>query len=113
MADSTVSASGLAGMALALVLVVALIVALGWLLRRVQAMSGGGARPDLRVVATLALGVKERVVVVAVGDRHVLLGLSGQGMVALGELEHPLSEAPTTPSFAALLTRRSPRGERT
>ncbi|PWH27129.1 flagellar protein, partial [Xanthomonas euvesicatoria] len=59
------SSPSLFGAVFALLLVLALIVGLGWLLKR---MPGSGFRSTegLRVVTSLAVGAKERVVVVEV-----------------------------------------------
>jgi flagellar protein FliO/FliZ len=104
---------GLFGAFLALLLVLGLILGLAWLLRR---MPGSGLRPaeGLRVVASLQLGPKERAVVVEVGARQLLLGVSGGGVSLLHELAEPLPQAPAPklpslkdfPNFAQLLNQR-------
>ncbi len=104
---------GLAGAFFALLLVLGLILGLAWLLKR---MPGSGLRPaeGLRVVASLPLGTKERAVVVEVGGRQLLLGVSAGGVSLLQELPEPLppAEAPRLPNlkelpnFAQLLSQR-------
>jgi len=104
---------GLFGAFFALLLVLGLIVGLAWLLKR---MPGSGFRPadGLRVVASLHLGTKERAVVVEVGGRQLLLGVSPGGVTLLHELPEPLPapEAPRLPNlkelpnFAQLLSQR-------
>ena len=104
---------GLAGAFFALLLVLGLILGLAWLLKR---MPGSGLRPaeGLRVVASLPLGTKEREVVVEVGGRQLLLGVSAGGVSLLQELPEPLppAEAPRLPNlkelpnFAQLLSQR-------
>ncbi len=104
---------GLAGAFFALVLVLGLIVGLAWLLKR---MPGSGFRQadGLRVVASLPLGAKERAVVVEVGGRQLLLGVTAHGIRTLHELPEPLPPAAPVklpdlkklPDFAQLLSQR-------
>ncbi len=94
---------------IALLLVVALILALAWLLRR---LPGGALRPhrDLRVVAQLAVGVRERVVVIAVGERQYLLGVTAESVNLLQQLDPPLTDAPPA-DFRSLLRRARQQAE--
>ena len=102
---------GLFGAVFALMLVLGLILALAWLLRR---LPGTGFRQaeGLRVVASAQLGAKERVVVLEVGGRQLLLGVAGNGVSMLHELPEPLPQAPAPklpslkelPNFAQLLS---------
>ncbi|HEU4775104.1 MAG TPA: flagellar biosynthetic protein FliO [Lysobacter sp.] len=98
-------AGAVGGGVMALLLVVGLILALAWLARR---MPGVGAatvgNPALRVVALLALGPRERVVVVEVGQTQLLLSVGAGGTRALHTLAEPLPATDATPSpFASLL----------
>lgn len=106
-AASAASAGGsLLGGFFALLLVLALVVGLGWLVRRI----GGGALrgpSGLRVVATLSVGTKERVVVVAAGDRQLLLGVTAQQVNLIQALDTPLPEV-ATESFASVMARVAP-----
>ncbi len=104
MSDSISVVPGLGGALVALALVVALIIGLGWLLRRVGSGTGGAG---IRVVATLAVGVKERLVVVAVGEQQMLIGVTAQQITALATLDRPLAEAEPALGFAALLRRHA------
>ncbi|WP_256776961.1 MULTISPECIES: flagellar biosynthetic protein FliO [unclassified Stenotrophomonas] len=91
------AAPSMFGAVLALLAVLALIVGLGWLLKR---MPGSGFRPaeGLRVVASLNVGAKERVVVVEVNGEQLLLGVTTGGINTL----HHLPEALPTPVPARL-----------
>ncbi|MDM4770766.1 flagellar biosynthetic protein FliO [Solimonas sp. SE-A11] len=84
--------SSLASMAGSLVVVLALIFAFAWLMRRVQ-----GLRPtrgdSLRVEGGLQLGAKERLVIVQAGDTRLLLGVTAGGISLL----HRLGDAPAEP----------------
>jgi flagellar protein FliO/FliZ len=91
-------------MVLALLLVVALVPLTAWLLKRL----GAGmpvSQGSLRVVSQLALGTRERLIVVEAGDRWLLLGVSSAGINRLGTL--PKGETPPAskhaPAFARLL----------
>ena len=103
-------------MVLSLIAVVGVILALAWMTRRLQGLRAGtpGA---LKVKATLAVGMKERVVLIEAAGRQFLIGVApGQvrliealGMapeeVALPPVEHgadgsnPPSAAGARPSF--------------
>ena len=107
------AAPGLFGAVFALLLVLGLIVGLGWLLKR---MPGSGFRPSagLRVVASLPLGAKERVVVVEVNNEQLLLGVTAGGINVLHTLPEPLPVPPPAklpdlkklPDFAQLLAHK-------
>jgi len=107
------AAPGLFGAVLALLAVLALIVGLGWLLKR---LPGAGFRPaeGLKLVASLNVGAKERVVVVDVNGQQLLLGITAGGISALHALPEPLpAPAPATlphlkhlPNFAQLLQQK-------
>lgn len=101
------SAGSIGGAVLALVLVVGLIVALGWFARRMPGI-GGASNPALRVLGSLSLGPRERVVVVAVGDTQLLIGTGATGTRVLHTLDTPLPvpEAKPTPVFAQVLAQQ-------
>jgi len=69
------SAEQMLKMVLGLIFVVILIFALAWLMRRYGAMGFGGSG-DLRAVAGVAVGQKERVVLLQVGKRQILVGVA-------------------------------------
>jgi flagellar protein FliO/FliZ len=97
-------AGAVGGTVFALVFVLGLIFALAWLAKRMPGVAGGSNRA-LRVVASLSLGPREKVVVVDVGGRQLLLGVGAGGTRTLHTLDAPLPEAerPATPPFAQLL----------
>ena len=105
-ATATATASGgFGGAVTALVVVIALIFALAWLAKRMPVLGGGAAgNASLRIVGSLALGPRERVIVIAVGDTQLLLGVGAGGTRTLHTLSEPLPVATsTTPAFAQLL----------
>lgn len=103
---SVATGSSLVGMMFGLVLVVALILGLGWVLRR---MPGAAQRSSgaLRVVASLPIGARERLLVVDVAGEQMVLGVTGQHISLLKSLDTPLP-VPEGPghNFAAVLARR-------
>jgi flagellar biogenesis protein FliO len=91
-----------------LVLVVLLAVGSIWLLRR---FAPGSVHPQNRrlvqVIGRGALGPKHQVVVTRVGERILILGLTSDSIVRLGEVEDPREAIRLTPpdeSFAGTLT---------
>lgn len=99
---STGMAAQLGQLALGLLLVVGLIFLLAWLLRRVQQLGPRGGQV-IQLVATQALGPRDRLVLVQVGGEQILLGISAGRIAPLHVLKEPvpLAEAPASnPKFA-------------
>lgn len=92
-----VSGSSLGGIVFALLLVVVLIVVLGKFAKRMPGVQGS-THPDLKLIASLSLGPRERVVVVDAGGQQILLGVSQAGMQRLDILASPLTEIAATPA---------------
>lgn len=101
-----------------LVLVLALILVLAWLSRKTrigQWPQTGGASVPMKALSTLNLGLKEKLVVVEVGERRLLLGVTPQQITTLAELERdtenrsgnssssPATSVGTDSGFAELL----------
>ena len=78
--------------------VIALIVASGWILRRVQ---GGNARGGsrLRCLESVAVGMKERVVLVQAGEQQILVGVAPGNVRTLHVFAEPIA-APTPNAIA-------------
>ena len=89
-----------------LLIVLGLFAAAVWGLRRMGIAPRAGTGP-MRLVSQLALGPRERVVIVEVGERWVLLGVGASGITRLGTVAK--GELPTSPqqgpAFGALLER--------
>ena len=96
----------------AFVLILALIPAALWLLKRTP-MGGAGSGQGLRLVAALPLAPNQRIVTVEVGQgddrRGLVLGVSPAGIHTLHTLppqaDAPPAAATTLPLFAQLLQR--------
>jgi len=89
-----------------LAIVLALIFGLAWLLRRVGP-TGRGTGGLLRVVASHAVGQRERVVIVEVGEQWLVLGVAPGRVNALQTLPRGAvpESVPAAASFSALLAR--------
>ncbi|MBO3275769.1 flagellar biosynthetic protein FliO [Pseudomonas schmalbachii] len=85
-----------------LVLVVALIFLLAWLVRRVQQVGPRGNQ-TIRLLASQALGPRDRLVLVQVGEEQILLGLTPGRITPLHVMQQPVhlpDAEPATPDFA-------------
>ncbi len=78
-----------------MIIIVGLIVLLGWLYSRSRFI-GGGSNDLINVVATRAVGPKERLVVVEVADQQLLVGMTPSGMRTLHVLDRPVAESEPT-----------------
>jgi flagellar protein FliO/FliZ len=88
-------AGGLAQVTLSLLLVLAAVFAAAWVVRRLRGFGkfGGGA---LQVVTEIAVGTKERVVLVQVGNQQLLLGVAPGRVNTLHVLTEPVVTQPPT-----------------
>jgi flagellar protein FliO/FliZ len=75
-------------MIVSLLLVLLAIVVAAWLLKKLQV--GGSTVNGLKVVTSLNLGSKERLMVVQVGEKQLLLGITGQQINLLDTLDEPI-----------------------
>lgn len=103
--------SGVAGqltqLVLGLLLVLGLIFFLAWLLRRVQHAGPAGKGQVIELIGSRALGPRDRLMLVQVGNEQILLGLSPGTITALHVLKEPV-QVPSgtekaTPEFAQRL----------
>lgn len=86
-----VSLSALGQLLLGLVLVVGLILLLTWLLRRVNGLPTQGQ--NMKVLAALPLGQREKAVLVQVGQEQLLLGVAPGRVSLLARFEEPVVES--------------------
>jgi flagellar protein FliO/FliZ len=99
---------------IALAIVLAAVFAAAWLMQRLRNI-GGGQAGSIKVVTSVALGPKERAVVVQVGRQQLLLGVAPGRVTTLHVLAEPLngqepvnaivasSGQPDVPNFRSLL----------
>ncbi|MBF8758338.1 MULTISPECIES: flagellar biosynthetic protein FliO [Pseudomonas] len=96
----------LAQMVFGLLLVVGLIFALAWLLRRMQGATPRGGQV-IDIVGSRTIGPRDRLLLVQVGKEQILIGHSPGNIEALHVLaepvEVPASARPATPEFAQRL----------
>jgi flagellar protein FliO/FliZ len=86
--ESLTSASSILSVFLSLLVVIAIIFAFAYVMRRFNvAQSGNG---QMRVIASLAAGTKEKIMVIEVGDEQHLLGITAHNINHLAKLENPL-----------------------
>jgi flagellar protein FliO/FliZ len=89
---SPVSLSGLLQVLFGLALVIAAIVATGWVLRRIgPSQSAGGL---LRVVGGVMVGPRERLVVVELGEQWLVLGVAAGSVNLLHSLPKSAAAGP-------------------
>jgi flagellar biosynthetic protein FliO len=82
-----------ASMLLSLLMVLFVIVVSAFLLKRFNLVQTGNA--DLKVISSLALGNKEKVIVVQVGKKQLLLGVTAQQITLLESLDEPIKVSKT------------------
>lgn len=90
-----VSSADLLTVVLGLAIVMGLIFGCAWLIKRMGAMpaAGGGA---IKVLAVLPLGARERVTLVEVGGKQLLLGVTATQITTLHTFDEPVLDAAQT-----------------
>jgi len=91
------SAPGLGGgdvlhVGISMLFVVAVIVVLGWMYSRSRFV-GGGSSDVIDIVATRALGPKERLLIVEVADQQLLIGITATAVQTLHVFDQPVAVA--------------------
>lgn len=87
-------AAQLGQLALGLVLVVGLIFLIGYLMRRVGPLAPQGGQ-QIKLISSLALGPRDRLVLVDVGGKQLLLGASPGRINTLHAFDEPVAEVPS------------------
>lgn len=104
--------SNLWQLTLGMLLVLSLIVGIAWLLKRsgrLQMAAGG----SLRVLGGLSMGARERVVLMQVGDKQLLIGVAPGRVQTLHVLEEPIhntNSSETLGGFSEQLGRLMKKG---
>ena len=76
--------------AFSLFIVIGVIFFLSFIMRRVSMSQTAGGQ--IKTVATLAVGTRERIVVIQVGDEQHMVGVTTQAINHLARLDEPLPE---------------------
>ncbi|WP_290676827.1 flagellar biosynthetic protein FliO [Halothiobacillus sp. 15-55-196] len=98
-----------------LVIVLALMFVVVWLLKRTGRFNGRTGSYPLNVLAQMPVGARERVLLIAVGERQMLLGVSQGHIEPLGWVDPPLSpdviskSNPLEGAFAQLMKNHMPQ----
>ncbi|WP_144395183.1 flagellar biosynthetic protein FliO [Pleionea sediminis] len=90
-------ASSVVSVFIALVFIIIIIIACAWVLRR---MGGAGFQKsaDIKVCASHMLGAKERLVIIKVDGKHILLGVTPSSINKIEELsENCIEETSSDP----------------
>jgi flagellar protein FliO/FliZ len=82
---------GFASISLALVVIAALLWAALWALRRARPNGAVWGPRDCTIIRSLALGPRERLLVVRVGSKHLVVGVGAAAISLLCELDEPLA----------------------
>ncbi|MDX1515697.1 MAG: flagellar biosynthetic protein FliO [Woeseiaceae bacterium] len=91
MATAPVGGSELLSFAASLIVVIAAIVVLGWLYSRSRTLGGKGGE-IIRVVASRAIGAKERLLVVEVAGQQLLVGMTAAQLQTLHVFDAPIAK---------------------
>ena len=73
-----------------MVIVIGVVVALGWLYSRMR-FSGGAGSNVINIVASRGLGPKERLLLVEVGDKQLLVGITAASVQTLHTFDRPVA----------------------
>ena len=92
------TATSIVSVALSLLLIVALILFLGFLMRRFSFFNQS-AGSNIKTVASIMVGTRERIAVIQVGDEQHLIGVTAQNINHLAKLEKPLQEQENAVAF--------------
>ncbi len=87
---ATPGAGSLAQVTLSLVLVLAAVFAAAWLVRRLKTLGKFSSGP-IEIIADVAVGAKERAVLVQVGGKQLLLGVAPGRVSTLHVLDEPIA----------------------
>lgn len=75
-----------------LLLVLLLILAIAWLMRRMGGMVSMGGQ-SMKIVAALSVGAREKVLLIEVGDKQILLGVAPGRVSCLQSFESPVIDS--------------------
>lgn len=91
---SPVGLSALGQVTMGLAVVLLLMFALAWLVRRGRLLPHYQMRDEFKILAVLPLGQRERLILIKVGAEQLLLGATAEQIRLLHKLETPLDFTP-------------------
>ena len=85
---------------LTLFMVVGLIFACGWLVKKwMNGQTGMAGQKHLKIISALPFGTRERIALIQVGDQQLVVGITAQSINTLHVLDTPIApEAATAPN---------------
>ena len=89
MSNPVIDGPDILSLGLSMIIVVAAVIGLGWLYSRLR-FNGGGAGDVIKIVASRALGPKERLMVVEVADQTLLVGMTATQVQTLHTFDKPV-----------------------
>jgi flagellar protein FliO/FliZ len=92
-ATSTTGDGSLAQVALALGIVLVVVFVVAWALRHLRQLNLSGNTQQLQIIAQVALGAKERAVLIRVNEMQVLVGVAPGQVTALHRFPAPVTNA--------------------
>lgn len=96
-----------------LALVILVIIALAWILRRMPGVPGQGQQV-IEILAVRSVGSRERLLLVQIGEEQILVGLTPSGMRHLHTMRKMIDKPPAeewTGDFASLFNRVRAKNE--
>jgi flagellar protein FliO/FliZ len=101
---SPLSVGSLTQLTLSLLAIVALILAISWVMKRLK-LAGPRGAGEIAVIDELSVGPRDRIVLIRVGESQVLVGIGTGGLVPLTPLAQPivLKGGTSVPPFAERL----------
>ena len=99
-----INGTDILGLGLSTLVVVAAVVGLGWLYSRFR-LPGSGSADIINIIASQALGPKERLLLIEVGGQQLLVGLTSSQLSTLHTFEDPVSVDKVVPESPGFLER--------
>ena len=79
----------LVSLGLGLLAVIAIIFGCAWIVRRMSGMTGGNTRA-MKVVSVMPMGTRERIALIDVGGKQILVGVTPQAIRTLHVFDEPV-----------------------
>lgn len=73
-----------------LLLTLAIIIFMAWLVAKTRGAQLGQTHNAIKTVAVLPMGIKEKIAVIQIGDKNMVVGITPHSIQYLTELDQPL-----------------------